>query len=124
MLRLLEEGASAALVSRASGLSLEDILALPVKRRIKVADSEELSEAAAQLAWMAIEAGMEILETGSPAMKMRLVTSIASHPLRRMQTAVSKERQGLMNLFDLIMAGPSPVEDDEEEIELPTDSPD
>ena len=114
VIALIEEGVSLAPIARATGLSIEDLAALPVGRRRNVADAEELGQMAAMLAWRALEDGMRILDEGSEAAKIRLITSIAGHPLRRMQTDTSKTLGALRGLLAEILAGGDPVIDEEE----------
>lgn len=115
MLRLIEEGVSLAPLARASGISLEELEQLPVARRSKVADAEELGQAAARLAWRAVQEGERLLDEGSEASRIRLITAITGHPLRRMQTDTSKTQAALQTLLEQILYGGSPLPDEPEE---------
>lgn len=103
-------------ISRATGIPVDDLAGLPVSRKTKVADAEELGQMAAMLAWRALEEGFGILDEGSVPAKVRLITSIASHPLRRMQTDTSKAMGALRALLDQVMTGGELDEDDVDDV--------
>lgn len=86
---------------------------LPVARKASVLSAEELGQKAGMLANRALEEGMRILDEGSETAKIRVITAIANHPLRRMQTDTSKQQEAMKSLLDQILMGGAVVEDDD-----------
>ncbi|MGI0133618.1 MAG: hypothetical protein ACREBW_01500 [Candidatus Micrarchaeaceae archaeon] len=82
LIKLLAAGVSVSTISNALDLDSDYIQSLSPRRSLYMAESEELAEAMHKLAWRAYEEGMRILDEGTPAMRLRMVTSIQSASLR------------------------------------------
>ena len=112
---------SLAPISRASGIPVDEleqaVSGIPgLTRSTRVATAEELGQMAAKLAYRALEEGMRMLDEGSDANRLRLITAIASHPLRRMQTDTSKQFAAMQDLLDTILLGGEVMDEEDEEI--------
>jgi 5-enolpyruvylshikimate-3-phosphate synthase len=111
---LIEEGVSLAPISRATGIPVDELAALPCARSTPVADAEELSRVSTRLAMRALQEGLRILAEGEAATRVRLITSIAGHPLRKMQTDQSAAQEEMKRMFDAIMSGGAVIDDGDE----------
>lgn len=68
------------------------------------------------LAYRALEEGLRMLDEGNETVRVRLVSSLAGLPLRRMQTDQSKQLGAMKGLLEQILLGEDP-EDDEDDTE-------
>lgn len=114
MVRLIEEGVSLAPISRATGIPIDDLAKLDVARKSEILSSDEIGQKAGKLANRALDEGMRILDEGTEATKLRLITSIAAHPLRRMQTDTSEQFNEMKTILETILMGPEGSIDDDE----------
>jgi hypothetical protein len=121
IIKLIEEGVSLAPLARASGIDIEELAALPVKRRSVVATAEELSQFAAEVAYRVLEEGQRLLDEGNETIRLRMVTSLAGLPLRRMATDQSKQLNAMHGLLDTILLGADPEDDEEDDTEEDND---
>jgi hypothetical protein len=74
----------------------------------------------------ALQEGLRILDEGDTASRIRLITSIAGHPLRRMQTNQGKAMEEMQAMLRTILTGgtemePGEVVDDDVDEDGPDD---
>lgn len=74
---------------------------------------DELGQEADKVAKRALDEAMRILNEGSEVNKIRLITSILGHPLRRMQTDSSAQVAQMQGLLEQMLLGPDAEETDE-----------
>jgi hypothetical protein len=86
-----------------------------------VATHEELGQMAAEVAYRVLEEGHRLLDEGNETIRLRMVTSLAGLPLRRMATDQSKQLNAMHGLLDTILLGAETEEDDEDDTEEDTD---
>ena len=126
IIALIEEGVSLGPISRATGIPVDRLAELPVARSTPVASAEELSLTSTRLAMRALQEGLRILDEGDTASRIRLITSIAGHPLRRMQTNQGKAMEEMQAMLRTILTGgtemePGEVVDDDVDEDGPDD---
>jgi hypothetical protein len=122
---LIEQGVSLAPIARATGIPVDRLAELPVARSTPVATNEELSQTSTRLAMRALEEGLRILDEGDTASRIRLITSVAGHPLRRMQTNQGKAVEEMKAMLRTILTGGSEMPPDEQDIDdTEADGPD
>lgn len=115
VVRLIEEGVSLAPISRATGIDVDDLRKLPVARTATVLSAEELGQKAGQVANRALDEALRILDEGSETSRIRLISAVASFPLRRMQTDSSKQLEQMQQLLSRILTGGRLIEEGEDE---------
>lgn len=109
IVKLLAEGCDLQVLSRASGISVDDLASLGITDQ-----SQALPEAAIDLAWLAIDEGKKILRTGTQANRVRLVSTIFTHVMRSYRGESPKAFQQLGDRIARILAGEDlEVEEDE-----------
>jgi len=91
VIKLLSKGASPVTVANLLDLDLDYVLSFRVTRSNILPQSEaEIGTMAHRLAMRAYEEANRILDEGTPAMKIRLITSIQGHYLRQMNNQTPK----------------------------------
>ncbi len=125
IIALIEEGVSLGPISRATGIPVDRLAELPVARSTPVATAEELSLTSTRLAMRALQEGMKILDEGDVPSRIRLITSIAGHPLRRMQTNQGKAMEEMQAMLRTILTGGTEMApDDQDPDDTAEDGPD
>jgi hypothetical protein len=117
ILRLAEEGVDPAILARASGVEVDDLLALPGLPRRQPPSEQELGAKAAALAYRALEEGERIFDEGSEPTRIRLIAALAGHPMRRMQTDLGEQEAKLQTLLHQILSGGRVIDDEPEVVD-------
>jgi len=70
---------------------------------------------AAMVAYRTLEEGFRLLDEGNETIRLRMVTSLAGLPLRRMATDQSKQLNAMLGMLDTILLGAEPEDDDDDD---------
>jgi hypothetical protein len=107
----MEEGVDPAILARASGVEVDDLLELPVPPRRQPPSEQELGAKAAALAYRALEEGERIFDEGSEPTRIRLIAALAGHPMRRMQMDLGEQQEKMQAMLTQILSGGRVIED-------------
>jgi hypothetical protein len=91
VVKLLERGMSPSHIANMLSVDLSYVQSFSTERLNRVSDAEEISVAMQHLIWRGFEEAMNILDEGTPAMKIRLIGTIQSHALRFLKQEQPKE---------------------------------
>lgn len=92
IIKLLAKGQSPSHISNLLDVELSYVQKFAGTERLnRVTDTEEISVAMQHLIWRGFEEAMNILDEGSPSMKIRLISTIQSHALRFLKQEQPKE---------------------------------
>lgn len=89
--QLLGKGMPPATVAMALDIPLELVQEYATARTTRTTDAEELTTAMNQFAWRAFDEGMRLLDEGTPAIKVRLISGAMGHTLRLLNAQSPKE---------------------------------
>lgn len=108
--RMMREGIDVPTVGKILDANLDDLYILRESLDINI-EREDVVEAMNRLAWRSYEKGQEILETGTPAMRMAMIRMMISSMRGMMGSQSPRVMQELVNEFKATIE----LTDDEDE---------
>jgi hypothetical protein len=102
---LLEEGVDPRPIARALSLDMAWVVGLPIERKRRVSDEEELTSQVQQLLSMALEEAFKLLTEGTPAVKTRFIQTLISPFLRNTSQQTPRELENMRDEVLSMFAG-------------------
>lgn len=93
--RLLENGVQPEAISRSLNIDMTIINSIDFNRKAHVVEIDEVSQETAALVGLAIDEARKILTNGTPAMRLRLITSLLGKAMAQLRNQSPKAMEAL-----------------------------